>query len=124
ALAWWWVEPSRALPVALALLVVSCPCALSLATPAALAAAAGALSRRQVLCVRPNALETLSRVTHVVLDKTGTLTTGDVRLAGVETPGSADAQACLALAAALEAGSAHPIARALAAHASTAFVAR
>jgi Cu2+-exporting ATPase len=113
ALAWWSIDASRALPVALAVLVVSCPCALSLATPAALASAAAALGRRQVLCVRPDALETLSRVTHVVLDKTGTLTTGDVRLLGLTAFGGADPEACRSLAAALEEGSAHPIARAL-----------
>jgi Cu2+-exporting ATPase len=112
--AWWAIDPSRALPVAFAVLVVSCPCALSLATPAALAAAAGAMGRRHVLCVRPDALETLSRVTHVVLDKTGTLTTGDVRLTGITCHRGADADACKSIAAALEQGSAHPIARALA----------
>ena len=112
-LAWLAIDPARALPIVLAVLVVSCPCALSLATPAALASAAGALGRRQVLCVRPDALETLSRVTHVVLDKTGTLTTGDVRLLGVDALAGRSEAACVALAGALEAGSAHPIARAL-----------
>src|SRR6266536_1326769 len=61
AFAWWQLEPARALAVTFAVLVVSCPCALSLATPAALAAAAGALGRRGVLAVRGEALETLSR---------------------------------------------------------------
>jgi len=115
--AWWAIDPSRALPVAFAVLVVSCPCALSLATPAALAAAAGAMGRRHVLCVRPDALETLSRVTHVVVDKTGTLTTGDVRLTGIACHGDTDAEACRSIAAALEQWSAHPIARALAPYA-------
>jgi len=115
---WWVIDPSRALPVAVAVLIVSCPCALSLATPAALAAAAGALGRRQILCVRPDALETLSGVTHVVLDKTGTLTTGDVRLTGITCYAGADSDACKSIAAALEQGSAHPIARALSPHAS------
>jgi len=112
--AWWTIDPSRALPVAFAVLVVSCPCALSLATPAALAAAAGAMGRRHVLCVRPDVLETLSRVTHVVLDKTGTLTTGDVHLTGITCHGTTDAEACKAIAGALEQGATHPIARALA----------
>ena len=114
ALAWWWVDPPRALPVALAVLVVSCPCALSLAIPAALASAAGALGRRQVLCVRPDALEALSRVTHVVLDKTGTLTTGDLRVTGVTCLFETGSDRCMVIAAALEHGSSHPIARALA----------
>ena len=114
ALAWWTIDPARALPVALAVLVVSCPCALSLAIPAALASAAGALGRRQVLCVRADALETLSRVTHVVLDKTGTLTTGDLRVTGIGCFSEPDAGRCQAIASALEQGSTHPIALALA----------
>jgi Cu2+-exporting ATPase len=113
-LAWWAIEPARALPVALAVLVVSCPCALSLAIPAALASAAGALGRRQVLCVRPDALETLSRVTHVVVDKTGTLTTGDLRVTGSECFSDAGVHRCRSIATALERGSTHPIALALA----------
>jgi Cu2+-exporting ATPase len=112
--AWLVIDPPRALPVAFAVLVVSCPCALSLATPAALAAVAGALGRRHILCVRPDTIEALSRVTDVVLDKTGTLTTGEVRLTGITTYGAFDADRCNAIAAALEAGASHPIAHALA----------
>ena len=123
-LVWWTIDPARAVPIALAVLVVSCPCALSLATPAALAAAAGALARRQILCVRADAIETLSRVTHVVIDKTGTLTTGRVRLTGVRRLGGLDEPECRALAATLEQGSAHPIARALRSDASTHCTAR
>ncbi|MDH5246865.1 MAG: heavy metal translocating P-type ATPase, partial [Betaproteobacteria bacterium] len=112
AVIWWQLDSSRVLAVTFAVLVVSCPCALSLATPAALAAAAGALSRRQVVIVRGDALETLSRVTHVVFDKTGTLTTGRVALLDVLLPGSATRGEALALAAALESRSEHPVARA------------
>lgn len=112
-LAWWQLQPTRALAVTFAVLVVSCPCALSLATPAALSAAAGALGRRYVLAVRSDALEALSKVTHVVLDKTGTLTTGQVRVVEVRPLGAERRSDCLALAAALEQGSEHPIARAL-----------
>lgn len=108
-----WIDPSRALLVTIAVLVVSCPCALSLATPAALAAAGAALSRRGVLLARGHALETLARVTDVVLDKTGTLTEGRFAVAAVEPLGEADAGRCLALAAAMERGGEHPIARAL-----------
>ena len=122
AIGWWFVDPERALPAVLAVLIVSCPCALSLATPAAIASAAAALLRRQVLCVRADALERLSRVTHVVLDKTGTLTTGEMRLTGIAPMGSIDAASCLAIAAALERGSDHPIARALRDHATPACV--
>ncbi|NSX13822.1 heavy metal translocating P-type ATPase [Cupriavidus taiwanensis] len=108
-----WIDPSRALLVTIAVLVVSCPCALSLATPAALAAAGAALSRRGVLLARGHALETLARVTDVVLDKTGTLTEGRFAVAAVEPLAEADAARCLALAAAMERGGEHPIARAL-----------
>jgi P-type Cu2+ transporter len=122
-LVWWSIDPARALSVTFAVLVVSCPCALSLATPAALTAAAAALGRRQILAVRADALETLSRVSHAVLDKTGTLTTGRVQLTGVDTLGAHDARACLALASALEQGSSHPIATALRAQAEAEWVA-
>jgi Cu2+-exporting ATPase len=113
ALIWWQIDASRALMVTFAVLVVSCPCALSLATPAALAAAAGSLGRRQILAVRADAMEVLSRVTHVVLDKTGTLTTGRVQLVDVTTLGPTGALQCLALASALEQGSVHLVAVAL-----------
>jgi Cu2+-exporting ATPase len=106
--------------VTLAVLVVSCPCALSLATPAAIAAAAGALGRQRILAVRGGALETLARVSHVVFDKTGTLTRGDVRLLAVSALGGGDDAVSLGLAAALEQGSTHPIARALLAEAAPA----
>ncbi|GLC92447.1 cation-transporting P-type ATPase [Cupriavidus sp. TA19] len=108
-----WIDPSRALLVTIAVLVVSCPCALSLATPAALAAAGAALSRRGVLLTRGHALETLARVTDVVLDKTGTLTEGRFAVAAVRPQADLSASQCLALAAAMERGGEHPIARAL-----------
>jgi len=113
ALVWSQIDPARALAITFAVLVVSCPCALSLATPAALAAAAGSLARRQILAVRGDALETLARVTHVVFDKTGTLTTGKFSLLRTQPLRGATPEHCLALAAALERGSHHPIAQAL-----------
>jgi Cu2+-exporting ATPase len=114
ALAWWWLDPSRALWVFVAVLVVSCPCALSLATPAALTVATGALAARGVLVTRGHAIEALARADRFVFDKTGTLTVGRMEL--VETiPIVGDALQARALAAALERGSEHPIARALAA---------
>ena len=112
AIAWLEIDPDRALAVTFAVLVVSCPCALSLATPAALAAAAGALARRQVVIARADALETLARVTHVVFDKTGTLTTGRMTVTRVDPQGTTTRDAALALAAALDAHSEHPLARA------------
>jgi Cu2+-exporting ATPase len=112
ALGWWWVDSSRALWVFVAVLVVSCPCALSLATPAALTVATGALAARGVLVTRGHAIEALARADRFVFDKTGTLTVGRMEL--VETiPLRGDAGRALALAAALERGSEHPIARAL-----------
>ncbi|MCC7325271.1 MAG: heavy metal translocating P-type ATPase [Burkholderiales bacterium] len=111
---WLQSDPARALPVTFAVLAVSCPCALALATPAALAAAAGALARSGVVIARADALETLARVTHVVFDKTGTLTEGRIRLTGVATPGDGTRADALRLAAALATRSEHPLARALA----------
>jgi P-type Cu2+ transporter len=113
AAVWWRIDPTRAIAVIFAMLVVSCPCAMSLATPAALASAAGALARRRILAVRADALETLSRVTHVVMDKTGTLTCGRPQLIDLVAVGARGAGECLAIACALERGSSHPIATAL-----------
>ncbi len=73
-LVWWQIDPSRAVWVAVSVLIVTCPCALSLAAPSALLAATSALAKRGVLLRRVEALETLARVQHVMLDKTGTLT--------------------------------------------------
>ncbi|MGK5077574.1 heavy metal translocating P-type ATPase [Janthinobacterium sp. HLX7-2] len=110
---WSWHDPAQAWPVAIAVLVVSCPCALSLATPSALAAATDSLLRRGVLIVQPHVLETLHRATHIVFDKTGTLTLGRPVLQQIEGLGSMTEDACLQVAAALEAGSAHPLAQAI-----------
>lgn len=113
--AWWRVhEPARAFEVVLALLVISCPCALSLAVPAALAAAHGALARIGVLSVRPDALQRLGQATDVVFDKTGTLGDGKPHLQGVDACIAVDADAALRIAAALERDSNHPLAAAFA----------
>jgi P-type Cu2+ transporter len=110
---WQLVDPSRAWPIAVAVLVVSCPCALSLATPSALAAATDRLVRQGVLVVQSHVLETLHRTTHVIFDKTGTLTTGRPVLHDIAPLGARDAAWCLRAAAALEASSAHPLAHAI-----------
>ncbi len=112
---WAWADPQRVLPTVIAVLVVSCPCALSLATPVALAAASGALARRGLLATRGHAIETLGRADLFVFDKTGTLTTGRLRVDAVEAHGSWSRGEVLATAAALERGSEHPIAAAIAA---------
>ncbi len=109
---WWFVDPSRALPATLAVLVVTCPCALSLATPAVLAAATADLARRGVLVAHSDAFETLAKATHVLWDKTGTLTRGLVRVEDVRLLRDRSEGECLALAAALERLSEHPIAKA------------
>lgn len=112
AIGWYLYQPTRALWITVAVLVISCPCALSLATPAALATATGRLARLGLLVTRGHALETLARVDHVVFDKTGTLTRGRMRLIDSEyfvaTTEPADA-----IARSLEQHSSHPIAQAL-----------
>ncbi len=113
AVAWWVIDPSRALPITVAVLVVSCPCALSLATPVALTIATGRLAREGLLITRGHAIEVLAQVTDVVFDKTGTLTTGVMQLTHIEPLASLDTQTCLSLAAALEQRSSHPLGHAL-----------
>lgn len=110
---WWPQDPGHALMVAVAVLVVTCPCALSLATPAAMLASAGSLARRGVLVRRLQALEALARVDTVVFDKTGTLTRDALSLGEVRTRDGLDRDQALAMAAALAARSLHPASRAL-----------
>jgi Cu2+-exporting ATPase len=110
---WQQFDPARAWEVAIAVLAVSCPCALSLATPSALAAATDRLLRRGVLVIRPHVLETLERATHVVFDKTGTLTLGKPVLLHLEPLGIWPREACLQAGAALEEASAHPLGAAI-----------
>ncbi|QJR14174.1 heavy metal translocating P-type ATPase [Usitatibacter palustris] len=113
AVAWSFIDPARALPVAMAVLVVSCPCALSLATPVALTASANALAARGVLVTDGAAIERLADIDRVVFDKTGTLTTGRLRIATIDVLGDVDELRCLQIAAALEQAMPHPIAHAL-----------
>jgi Cu2+-exporting ATPase len=113
---WFWLDgysAARAWPIAIAVLVVSCPCALSLATPTALAAATDRLLREGVLVTGPQTLETLHRATHIVFDKTGTLTHGRPMLRKIQPLGRMQPDFCLRVAAALDTGSAHPLARAI-----------
>ena len=115
AAAWWWPkDPGHALMVAVAVLIVTCPCALSLATPVAMLTAAGTLARQGVLVRNLQGLEALAQIDTVVFDKTGTLTRDamalhTVRLAG----GDLDRASALSLAAALARQSLHPASRAL-----------
>lgn len=105
---WWRVDPSRGVEYAVALLVVTCPCALALATPLAVSAAIGRAARVGLLIKGADVVERLARPGTMWLDKTGTLTSG--RLVLASWWGSAEARG---LAAAVEAHSAHPLARAL-----------
>jgi P-type Cu2+ transporter len=109
---WSQIDPSRAFVAVLAVLVVSCPCALSLATPAAIAAATSRLARWGVLVTRADAIERLSRVDTVLFDKTGTLTSGATSVIAVTPLTARSAADVLAIAAALECGSTHPLAAA------------
>lgn len=111
-LVWWQLDPSKAFWIALAVLVVSCPCALSIATPASFTAAIAGMRKIGLLIRHPQVLEQLSRTTDVVFDKTGTLTEGQPQIRSVQCPGSSPEATCLAVAAALESVSTHPYARA------------
>ena len=124
AAGWSVLDPSRALWVAVSVLIVTCPCALSLAAPSALLAAAGALARRGVLLRRIEALETLAHIDWLFVDKTGTLTEDRFTLRTAQLQPAALRAGCsveqvAARAAALAAFSTHPLSRALVAAAST-----
>ncbi|MEU4048239.1 heavy metal translocating P-type ATPase [Streptomyces olivaceus] len=111
-------DPQAALTACVAVLVVACPCALGLATPTALMAATGRGAQLGVLVSGPQTLEALQHVDTVVLDKTGTLTTGHMTVAGVTAlPGTPGQDDVVRLAAAVEQGSEHPIGRAVVAYA-------
>ncbi|UCC14433.1 MAG: cadmium-translocating P-type ATPase [Gammaproteobacteria bacterium] len=106
-------DGAAAFEVTLSVLVVTCPCALSLATPTALTAATSCLARGGLLVARGDALEQLAGADWIVFDKTGTLTRARVSLQAVQPLGSLDEDNCLRLAAALEATSEHPLAIAM-----------
>jgi Cu2+-exporting ATPase len=113
ATAWYFIDADRAFVITLSVLVVTCPCALSLATPTAFAAAGSRLADLHLLITNGTALETLSRATHIVFDKTGTLTQGSPEVVATRVHDGAYSEAdCLQIAAALESVSTHPIARA------------
>ena len=113
ATGWLLHDPARTIPVLVSVLVITCPCALSLATPAAMTAALGALARTGLIVTRANAVERLALATHCLADKTGTLTEGRFRLRSVTPLAAVSASRCLALAAALERYATHPAASAI-----------
>ncbi len=110
---WWQQAPDHWLPILVSVLVVTCPCALSLATPTAISAATGTLLAQGLLTTGSARLETLARATHVVFDKTGTLTVGTPAIVAIERDSDLDEQQLLWIAAALEAHSEHAAARAI-----------
>ena len=110
---WWQAAPESWLPIVVSVLVVTCPCALSLATPTAISAATGTMLSSGLLSARGNRLETLARCTHVVFDKTGTLTRGEPAVTAIHPLSGLDRAEVLAIAAALESQSEHPLGKAL-----------
>jgi len=112
---WYKTDPSQWLEITIATLVVSCPCALSLATPAAITAASGQLAKIGLLPKRSHALETLAHATDFVFDKTGTLTEGKITLieTQLEKNITHDKTSALTIAASLEASSEHAVAKSL-----------
>ena len=115
AVVWLWLgaDYEHALIHAVAVLVIACPCALGLATPAAIMAGTGVAAQHGILIKDAQALETAHKVQTVAFDKTGTLTVGQPRLVGQVAASGHDAAAVLALAAAVQSGSEHPLARAV-----------
>jgi Cu2+-exporting ATPase len=119
AAVWWWPSsPGHAAMVAVAVLIVTCPCALSLATPVSMLTAAGTLARHGVLVRNLQGLESLAHVDTVVFDKTGTLTRDGLSVVGMEEGAGAmqsgwSRDALLALAGVLAAHSLHPVSRAV-----------
>ncbi|WP_055600033.1 heavy metal translocating P-type ATPase [Streptomyces aureus] len=114
-------DPTASFTAAVAVLIIACPCALGLATPTALMVGTGRGAQLGILIKGPEVLESTRRVDTIVLDKTGTVTTGRMRLAGVRVYGgkygtdATDETELLRLAGALEHSSEHPVARAVAA---------
>lgn len=109
---WHFHQPDQAFWITLAVLVATCPCALSLATPTALTSATANLTRNGILLRRGHVLDVLTKANRIVMDKTGTLTTGEISLTHTQALADLDEAHCLAIARAMEAQSEHPIARA------------
>ncbi|MBY4229932.1 copper-translocating P-type ATPase [Rhodococcus fascians] len=105
---------AAAFTAAVAVLIIACPCALGLATPTALMVGTGRAAQLGILIKGPEMLESTRRIDTVVLDKTGTVTTGEMTLHSVHVADGEDEDVVRAVAAALESGSEHPIARAIA----------
>lgn len=110
---WFWVDPSHAIGHTVAVLIVTCPCALALASPVALSLCAAGLARFHITALRMSAIEEVAHVNTLVFDKTGTLTTGKPSVDMVITLGQQSEEQYLAIAAGMEKSSEHPFARAI-----------
>lgn len=110
AASWWLVDPSRVFSTVLAVLVITCPCALSLAAPAVVAATTSALAKRGLLITNADAIERLSQITKLAFDKTGTLTTGKISITKTNLLSDISADQCMKIASRLEQMADHPIA--------------
>ncbi|MBU1265851.1 MAG: heavy metal translocating P-type ATPase [Gammaproteobacteria bacterium] len=124
-IAWWALGGNAEVAIlnAVAVLVIACPCALGLATPTAIMAGTGVAARHGILIKDAEALELAHKITTVVFDKTGTLTDGMPHLAACVAADGSDRNEVLAIAAGLQSGSEHPLARAVLAEAATAGIA-
>jgi P-type Cu2+ transporter len=109
----WSTDHGRALMAAVSVLIVTCPCALSLATPAAMLTVSGALARQGVLVRKMQALEVLAKVDTLLFDKTGTLTEGNLLVTDISTNAELSSTKALQIAAALAGNSLHPVSKAL-----------
>lgn len=116
-LVWWLVfgDATKGFEAAVAVLVIACPCALGIAVPMSLVVATSIGTKRSVVIRNPDSLRRMAKINKVVFDKTGTLTDGSLKLVRTKAIGNADLKAALAMAAAVERGSKHPVAQAIAA---------
>jgi P-type Cu2+ transporter len=110
---WLWIDPAKAFWVAVAILAITCPCSISLATPSAIAVAVGRMTRSGLLVTRGYALEGLASATHVVFDKTGTLTDGLLAVQHLASLSSYSSDELLRWSGSLEAQTEHPVGRAI-----------
>lgn len=113
---WAWLDASRAVWIAVSVIVVTCPCALSLATPGVMSGAIGQLAKFGTLVTKGSAIENMAQVTHIVLDKTGTLSFGQLKVLTVDFVGDSERDAdtqLRGLSLALSAMSMHPVSKAI-----------
>lgn len=113
---WSGVEGADWLSITIAVLMISCPCALSLATPTAMTAASSAMMRNGIAVIKANAIETLKQVDYFIFDKTGTLSEGELKVTELDCLSTIDKESCIAIAASIERFSEHPLAKGIVQH--------